>query len=99
MVLEVGGVELIVSEKPNGAFDPSVFRSLGIEPTSKAILVVKSQIFAPEALASLISASIIVDGEGWGTSNFLRLPYQRVRRPIFPLDEQVAFVGRSLAHA
>lgn len=90
--LAIGGVEVVVTERANGAFDPAVFRCAGIEPLAKSVLVVKSQIFAPKAYAGLIEDAVIVDGEGWATSNFRRLPYTRVRRPIFPLDSDVEFL-------
>jgi microcystin degradation protein MlrC len=86
--LEIGGIDVVVTERPNGAFDPAVFRCAGVEPLSKSVLVVKSQIFAPRAYAGLVEEALVVDGSGWATSDFARLPYARVRRPIFPLDSE-----------
>jgi microcystin degradation protein MlrC len=90
-VLGVGGVEVVVTERPNGAFDPAVFTSVGVDPTRKAVVVVRSQIFGPRAYAGLVDDVVVVDGDGWATSNFAKLPYRRVRRPIFPLDAEVVF--------
>jgi microcystin degradation protein MlrC len=90
-VLVVDGVEVVVTERPNGAFDPAVFTSNGIDPTRRRVVVVKSQIFAPRAYAGLVAGTVVVDGRGWATTDFARLPYRRLRRPIFPLDPDVAF--------
>lgn len=90
-VLDAGGVEIVVTERPNGAFDPGVFTSVGIDPVRKAVLVVRSQIFGPKSYAGLVDGVVVVDGDGLATSNFAKLPYRRVRRPIFPLDADVAF--------
>jgi microcystin degradation protein MlrC len=94
VVLGLGGVEVVVSERPNGAFDPAVFTSVGIDPFSKRALVVKSSIFGPRAYEGRVAEAIVVDGDGWATSNFLRLPYRSVRRPVHPLDEDAAYDGR-----
>jgi microcystin degradation protein MlrC len=91
----IDGIDVIVVEKPNSAWDPAVFVTLGIDPRVKSIVAVKSQIFGLEGFAGLYSEFIDVDGEGWGTTNFRRLPYQRVRRPISPLDADVRFAARS----
>jgi len=90
-VLAVDGVEVVVTERPSGAFDPAVLTGVGIDPAGKAVVVVKSQIFGPKAYADIVADVVVVDGDGWATSNFAKLPYRRVRRPIFPLDADVTF--------
>jgi microcystin degradation protein MlrC len=93
VVLVLDGVEVVVSERPNGAIDPAVFTSVGIDPFSKRVLAVKSGVFAPRAYEGRVAEVIVVDGEGWATSNFGRLPYSKVRRPIDPLDPDAAYDG------
>jgi len=66
-----------------------VYTALGIDLRTKRVIVSKSQIFGLEGLAGLYDEVVVVDGEGWGTTNYHRLPFERVRRPIFPLDESV----------
>lgn len=90
-VLEAQGVDIVITERPNGAFDPAVFTSVGIDPRQKAVLVVKSQIFGPRSYSGIVQETIIVDGEGWATTDFRKLPYRRLRRPIFPLDPEVDY--------
>jgi microcystin degradation protein MlrC len=90
-VLVVEGVEIVLTERPNGAFDPAVFTSNGVDPSRRAVIAVKSQIFAPRAFAELIAESVVVDTPGWATTDFTRLPYRKLRRPIFPLDPEVSF--------
>jgi microcystin degradation protein MlrC len=99
VVLALDGVDVIVSERPNGAFDPAVFTSLGIDPFAKRALVVKSAVFAPRAYEGRVAEVIVVDGHGWATSNFLRLPYTKVRRPIHPLDHDARYEGAARSPA
>jgi microcystin degradation protein MlrC len=77
-LVHIDGTELILCERPNGAWDPAVFTTLGVDLHTKSVIVSKSQI-------------VVVDGEGWGTTNYARLPFKHIHRPIFPLDDQVAF--------
>jgi len=93
VALELGGIEVVVAERPNGAFDPAVFTSLGIDPFARRAVVVKSSVFAPRAYEGRVGDVVIVDGAGWATSNFRRLPYRRARRPLHPLDAGVAYDG------
>ena len=90
-VLTAQGVEILITERPSGAFDPAVFTSVGIDPRRKAVLVIKSQIFGPRSYSEIAQEVIVVDGEGWATTDFRKLPYRRVRRPIFPLDDEVEY--------
>jgi microcystin degradation protein MlrC len=81
----------VISERPNGGADPAVLTTLGIDPRQKTAVAIKSQVFGPKSYGDIVDDVIVVDGEGWATSNFSRLPYRRLRRPIFPLDPEVGF--------
>lgn len=91
VALSVEGIELVISERPNGGADPAVLTTLGIDPGQKTAVAIKSQVFGPKSYGDIVDDVIVVDGEGWATSNFSRLPYRRLRRPIFPLDPEVGF--------
>jgi microcystin degradation protein MlrC len=91
VLLQIEGLDLIVCERPNGSWDPAVYAALGLDLRTKSVIVSKSQVFGLEGLRGLYSDVVIVDGEGWGTTNYQRLPFRNVTRPIFPLDERVAF--------
>jgi microcystin degradation protein MlrC len=90
-VLVTEGVDVLISERPNGAMDPAVFTSNRVDVARKSVVAVKSQIFAPRSYGDLVAETIVVDGEGWATTDFKKLPYTRLRRPIFPLDPDVAY--------
>lgn len=90
-VLIVDGIEIVVTERPNGAFDPAVLTSQGIDPARKTVVVIKSQIFGPKSYGDMVAETLVVDSGGWATTNFSSLPYRKVRRPIFPLDADVSY--------
>jgi microcystin degradation protein MlrC len=85
-VVDVGKISVILSE--NGAFmvDPEVFRSQGIEPRDREIVVVKSAAQFRSDYGTFAAGIIMVDTPGVSSANLRTLPYQRVSRPIYPLD-------------
>jgi microcystin degradation protein MlrC len=87
VVLQVNGVELIVSELKMAPNDPEIFRRHGIEPTEKKILVVKSRGHFRAGYEPFAKEIIEVDAPGVASPNLKQFPYKHVRRPLFPLDD------------
>jgi microcystin degradation protein MlrC len=85
-VLDTGTVQIVVVSRHHEPWDQGVFLSLGIDPKTKRYLLLKSRIHYRAGFAPLARATITLDGEGVTTSDNARLRFERVRRPIFPLD-------------
>jgi microcystin degradation protein MlrC len=64
--------------------------SLGLYPELAWILVVKAAVAYKAAYAPIAKRIIEVDTPGLTAANPARFPYHRVRRPIMPLDEELA---------
>jgi microcystin degradation protein MlrC len=91
VVFEVGPATLMVSELRGMAGNvPDVYSAFGIDPTAAKMAVLKTasnfQYFAPIA-----SQVIRVDTPGPGQSDILTLPWARVPRPIYPLEDVKAW--------
>jgi microcystin degradation protein MlrC len=86
-VLGIGAISLLVSEKAVPVVDPELYRSQGVEPTAKKIVIVKSPTNFRAAYAGLAVQMILVDTPGISSANIRKLPYRRVPRPIYPLDD------------
>ena len=92
-VFETGPVTMLITERTGAAGNvPDVYRAFGIEPTDYKMAVLKTasnfQFFRP------ISSQVIrVDTRGPGQSDVRGLPWRRVPRPIFPLDEIQSWRG------
>jgi microcystin degradation protein MlrC len=85
---KIGGVEVVINSRRFQNYDRNFFRAGGIEPTERAFLAVKSSQHFRAAYAPIASEVIIVDEGGGIMSNDLtKLPYERVPRPIYPLDQ------------
>ena len=87
VVVDCGGVEVILTSRQTLGFEPNHFRSLGIEPTARKILVSKSELQHRAGFAGVASKFIDVDTPGLATQILTRLPFQKIRRPVFPLDD------------
>jgi microcystin degradation protein MlrC len=85
-VLDTGAVQIVIVSRHHEPWDQGVFTSVGIDPKTKRYLLLKSRIHYRAGFGPLARATITCDGEGVTTSDNSRLHFERVRRPIFPLD-------------
>jgi microcystin degradation protein MlrC len=85
-VLDTGRLQIVVVSRHHEPWDQGVFTSVGIDPKTKRYLLLKSRIHYRAGFAPLARATITCDGEGVTTSDNDRLRFERVRRPVFPLD-------------
>ena len=86
-VLDINGIEVIVTERRFQPWDPEIFRRMGIEPTEKQILVVKSALHYRAAFEKFAKKIIDVDAPGLAPADIKLLNLKNIRRPIFPLDD------------
>jgi len=89
VVLDCNGLEIILCELKQTPTSLEVFRSQGIEPTQKQVLAIKGKGHFRAAFEPIAKEIILAEGEGTcGSERCIRvLPYRKVRRPIFPLDD------------
>jgi microcystin degradation protein MlrC len=93
VIFEVGPATLMVSERGGSAGNvPDVYRWFGIEPADYKMAVLKTasnfQFFGP-----ITSEVIRVDTRGPGQSDVAGLPWRRVPRPIYPMEEPTSWRG------
>lgn len=86
-VLDIDGVEVILTEKSHAPNDPEIFRRNGIEPRDKKILLLKSRGHFRAAYEPFCKEVIEVDAPGLTTPNLKWFTYRNVPRPVFPLDD------------
>lgn len=85
--VDLDGVEVIVTSQRMAPNDPEIFRHIGIEPTGKHILVVKSRGHFRAAYEPFAAEILEVDCPGFASPNLRHFVYHKVRRPLFPLDD------------
>jgi len=88
-VLQVGSVKIVVISRNVEPWDPGCFRSVGIEPTHMRYLVLKSRIHYRAGFHDISTRDIPCNGVGVTSSDNSLFSFENVRRPIYPLDENV----------
>ncbi len=93
VAFEVGPVTLLVSEYAGVAgIDPAVYRHVGVEPAEYQMVVMKTASNF-QHMSPLTSTIIRVATPGPTQSDIAALPWQRVPRPIFPMDPLTSWRG------
>ena len=87
--VKIGGVEVVLVTKRTQALGLELFTNLGIDPQVKKLVVVKSTNHMA-AFGSIAKAVLYVDSDAPLSRDYRKIPYSRVRRPIWPLDEETA---------
>lgn len=85
-VLDTGRVQIVVISKQQEPNDLECFHSVGIDPTNKRYLMLKSRVHWRAGMGEIARHTVECAGEGVCTSDYSTLDFRRVRRPIFPLD-------------
>jgi len=87
VVFDSRGIEVILTELRMQPMDLQLYRSVGIEPSEKQIIAVKSSVHYRAAHTPIAKKIIEVDTPGITGPDLKRYPFKKVRRPIFPLDD------------
>ena len=86
VTLLVGGVEVVVSSQRRQCLDMQMLRVAGVEPSQKRLIVLKSAVHFRAHFGPLASHIFDADTPGVHRPDFACFDYQRIRRPIYPLD-------------
>jgi microcystin degradation protein MlrC len=84
-------IEVLITSKAETPIDLNVFRAHGIEPTKRRVIGLKGKGHFRAAFEPIAGRVVLVEGPGISGSDFRRLPFRKIRRPIWPLDEGVTF--------
>ncbi len=85
-VVRHANVTLLITSRKTPPFDLGQWRSQGLEPKDFSFIGVKAAVAHRRAYDGIAARMLWVDTPGPCTSNLRSLPYQHIRRPIFPLD-------------
>jgi len=93
VVMRMGrNIDVIFSQKQTGK-DRDFFKSAGIILEGKRIIVVKSNQAHRASFDPIVPRTIELNTPGVSTVDYASLPYQKLRRPIWPLDRDMEWGG------
>ena len=85
-VLDTGDVQIVVTERHHEPYDLAVFEHCGIDPRRKKFIMLKSRIHYRAAFKPLASHIVECAGEGVTNADLSVYRYEKLVRPIYPLD-------------
>lgn len=83
-----GGVRILLTSRKTPPWDLGQWRSQGIEPETLFAIGVKAAVAHRQAYNPIARASYTLDTPGPCAENLQRLPYRRIRRPVWPLARE-----------
>ncbi|MFW6074481.1 MAG: M81 family metallopeptidase, partial [Chloroflexota bacterium] len=89
--LVIGNVDVIIGSESHQTIDAELFLLHGIDVSRYQVVALKSQNHFRAAFEPIAADIIRTDPPGWTTSNVKNLRHQRIRRPIWPLDDDVTW--------
>jgi len=88
-VLDTGSIQFVVIGNNHEPWDLGMYRSVGIEPTTKQYLLLKSRIHYRAGFKPIAKHIVECNGIGVTGSDYSQFKFEKIRRPIFPLDSDM----------
>jgi microcystin degradation protein MlrC len=85
--IRMGGVEAVLISTRAQGMGIDLFSNLGIDPKQRKILVVKSNQHFYASFSTVAAQIIYAEGDGPLPRHYAKLPWKKVQRPIWPLDQ------------
>ena len=86
--IRIGGIDVVLITNRTQALGLELFTNLGIDPRKRKIVAVKSTNHFMAAFGPIAKKVIYIESDGPLVRNHAKLPYTKVRRPIWPLDAE-----------
>ena len=88
--IKVGGVEIVLITNRTQALGLELFENVGIDPRTRKMVVVKSTNHFMAAFGPIAKKVIYIDSDGPLSRDYRKIPFTRINRPIWPLDEKTS---------
>ncbi|WP_224270883.1 M81 family metallopeptidase [Haloprofundus salinisoli] len=90
-LVSLDGADVVVAEhRTNAHRDPAFLRRLGVDPDARQLVALKSGYLSP-AWKAVAARRLFALTAGETNQRLAELPYERVPRPIYPLDEDASW--------
>jgi microcystin degradation protein MlrC len=86
-VLALGQLRLAIRSLPGLEWDPALYVAVGLDPREAGLVFVKSPAHFRVSFGPIAQRVLVADTPGPACVNMRRVPFRRVTRPLYPLDE------------
>jgi microcystin degradation protein MlrC len=90
-VLEMDQALVLVTEQPHEPWDFGVFNCLGLDPLACRFLILKSRMYCRPVFEPVANAVVECASLGATSSDFGLFAFEKLRRPIYPLDRDMSW--------
>lgn len=84
--LRASNVQIMVSSIRDQAYGPDLFFAVGIDAAASQIIAVKSAQHFVAGFSKIAPKVLLASGGGPLEADFRKIPYRKIRRPIWPID-------------
>lgn len=95
VVLDTGPMRLLVCERRLETFDIGCFTHAGLDPSSARYVLIKSRQHFRAGFEPIARHIVMVAGPGVCSSDYDAFPFQKLTRPIYPLDKDATVTGHN----
>jgi microcystin degradation protein MlrC len=92
VLFDIGAARIVVTERTHEPWDHGVFTCVGLDPRSERFLLLKSRMYCRPVFVPISAGLVECDSDGVTSSNYALFPFSRVKRPVYPLDQDATFV-------
>jgi microcystin degradation protein MlrC len=86
-LVAIGSIRLVLRSLPAIEWDVGSYLSQGLDPDDACLIFVKSPAGFRHSYSRFAERILIADTPGSAPTNLRRVPYKKVTRPLYPLDE------------
>ncbi len=86
VVLDLGPMQLLISENRVEPFDLGVFTHCGLDPLAANYILLWSRQHFRAGFEPIAEQVLMLAGPGVCTSDYSLFPFRNIRRPIYPID-------------
>ena len=90
---DTGTTRIVICEEPHEPLDLGCFASVGLDPTRARFLHLKSRMYCRPVFEPLAAAAVECASAGVTASDFGLFAFQKLARPIYPLDPETVWEG------
>lgn len=92
-VLDTGAAILVITERTQEPWDLGVFESVGVDPRRARFLLLKSRMYCRPVFVPIAAALVECDSRGVTGSGYELFSFERIARPVYPLDRETSWVS------
>jgi microcystin degradation protein MlrC len=85
VALRVNGIDIVLISNRTQTFSPEVFTNLGIDPTKRRLVIVKSTQHFYGRFAPIAAEVLYISGPGAVQPDFKHIPYKHADTNQYPL--------------